>query len=74
VTSGITDRISLRLDDAPAEPDITGIMNRYFANQVARQLHSIHREFRSTEAPKTTNGNCLAYAFHHYELSELGTL
>jgi hypothetical protein len=65
VTGGITDRISLRLDDALAEPAIIGIMDRYFANQVARQFHSIHREFRSTETPKTTNGNCLAYAFHY---------
>ena len=39
-------------------------MDRYFANQVARQLHGIRREFRSAETPKTTQGNRLAYAFH----------
>ena len=64
MTGGITNRISLRLDDAPAEPAVIGIMDRYFANQVTCQLHSIHREFRSTETPKTTKGNRLAYAFH----------
>ena len=48
---GVTDRISLRLDDVPAKPAIIGIVNHYFANQVARQLHSIHREFCSTETP-----------------------
>jgi hypothetical protein len=51
VTGGITDRISLRLDDAPAEPAIIGIMDHYFADQVACQLHSIHWEFGSTETP-----------------------
>ena len=54
----------------PAEPAIIGIMNRYFANQVTRQLHSIHREFRSTETPKTTNGNCLALALGDQEPSD----
>jgi hypothetical protein len=53
VTGGITDRISLRLDDAPAEPALVGIVDHYFADQVARQLHSIDREFCSTETPKT---------------------
>jgi hypothetical protein len=61
---GITDRIGLRLDDAAAEPAIIGIMDRYFANQVACQLHGIHRQFGSTETPKTPMGNYLAYAFH----------
>jgi hypothetical protein len=65
VTGGITDRIRLRLDDAPAEPAIVGIMDRYFANQVARQFHSIDREFRSTKTPKTTKGNRYAYPFHY---------
>jgi hypothetical protein len=60
----MTDRISLRLDDAPAEPAIVGIMHCYFANQVGRQLHSIHRELRSTETPKTTKGELFAYAFY----------
>jgi hypothetical protein len=64
VPRGITDRISLRLDDATAEPAIIATMDRYFANQVARHLHSIHRELRSTETPKTTKGNRLVYAFH----------
>jgi hypothetical protein len=59
VTGGITDRIGLRLDDAPAEPAIVGIMDHYFANEVARQLHSIHRELRSTETAETRKGNCL---------------
>jgi hypothetical protein len=45
VSGGITDGISLRLDDAPTEPAIIGIMDRYFANQVMRQLHSVNREF-----------------------------
>ena len=66
MTGGITDRISLSLDDAPAEPAIMGIMDHYFANQVACQFHSIHREFRSTETPKTKKRNRLAYAFHLY--------
>ena len=64
MTGGITDRISLRFNDTPAEPAIIGIVDRDFANQVVRQLHSIHREFRSAETPKTTKRNCLAYAFH----------
>ncbi len=64
MTGGITDRIGLRLDDAPAEPAIIGVMNHYFANQVARQLHSIRREFGSAETSKTTKGNRLACAFH----------
>jgi hypothetical protein len=29
-----------------------GIMDHYFANQVASQLESIHRQFRSMETPK----------------------
>jgi hypothetical protein len=45
-----------RLDDAPGEPALIGIMDHYFANQVRRQLHSIRREFRSTETPKTIEG------------------
>jgi hypothetical protein len=64
VPSRITDRVSLRLDDAPAEPAIRGIMDHHFANQVARQFHSIDREFGSTEAPKTKKGNCFDHAFH----------
>jgi hypothetical protein len=57
MTGRITDRISFRLDDAPTEPAIAGIMDRYFANQVACQLHGIHRKFGSTETPKTAKGN-----------------
>jgi hypothetical protein len=53
VTGGIADRISLRFNDAAAEPAIIGIVDHYFANQVACQFHGIHREFRSTEMPKT---------------------
>src|SRR5580704_9350265 len=64
VTGGITCRIGLRLDDASAEPAIVGIVDRYFANQVACQLHSIHRQIRSTETTKAKNGNRLTYAFH----------
>jgi hypothetical protein len=64
VTGGITDRISLRLDDAPAEPAIIEIVDYYFANQIACQFHSIHREFGSTETPKTTKGNRFAGVFH----------
>ena len=41
VTGGITDRMSLRLDDAPAEPAVIDIMDDYFAKQVARQMHAI---------------------------------
>ncbi len=63
VPCGITDGISFRLDDAPAKPAIVGIVHRYFANQVARQLHSTDREFCLTETPETTNGSCLAHAF-----------
>jgi hypothetical protein len=60
--SGITDRISLPLDYTPAEPTIICIMDCYFANKLARQFNSIHWESRSTETPKTTKGNCFAYA------------
>jgi hypothetical protein len=69
VAGGITDRISLSLDDAPAEPAIIGIMDHYFPNQVTRQFHRIHREFPSTETPKTKKRDSLAYLFHfsmHY--------
>jgi hypothetical protein len=41
VTGGITDRISLRLDGAPAEPAVIDIMDDYFAKQVARQMHAV---------------------------------
>ena len=64
MTGGITDRISLCLDDAPTEPAIIGIMNHYFANKVARQLHGIHRKFGPTDTPKTITRNRLACAFH----------
>jgi len=40
--------------DAPTEPAIIGIMNCYFANQLACELPNIHWEFRSTETPTTT--------------------
>jgi hypothetical protein len=57
VTGGITYRIGLRLDDAPGEPAIIGIIVRivdhYFANQVTCQLHGIHGEFGPTKTPKT---------------------
>jgi hypothetical protein len=48
---------------APAEPAITGIRNRYFANQSACGLHNVHWEFHSTETPKTTNANLLPTDF-----------
>ena len=52
-----------RQADASAEPAIIGIMNRYFANQSACELHNIHWELRSTETPKTTNVNLLPTDF-----------
>jgi len=64
VTGGITDRISLRLYNASAQPPVTDIMNRYFANQVAGQFHSVRREFRSTETPETRGKSHLAHPFH----------
>jgi hypothetical protein len=56
MAGGITDWISFRFDDAAAEPAVIGIVDHYFANQVARQLHTIRRQFRSPETPQTTNG------------------
>ena len=52
-----------RQADAPAEPAIIGIMNCYFANQLACELHNIHWEFRSTETPTTTKANLLPTDF-----------
>ena len=40
-----------RQASAPAEPAIIGIINRYFANQLACELQNIHWEFSSTEMP-----------------------
>ncbi|MGA3240507.1 MAG: hypothetical protein ABSG03_29890 [Bryobacteraceae bacterium] len=37
----ITDRISLRLDDAPAEPAIIGIMDHYFAVEILKKYGPI---------------------------------
>jgi hypothetical protein len=55
VPGGIADRISLRFNDATAEPATIGIMDHNLANQVAREFDSIDREFCSSETPKTTN-------------------
>jgi hypothetical protein len=60
----ITHRISLCLYDAPAESATIGIVDRHFANQVARQFHSIDRKFRSPETSKAKKGR-RTYAFHY---------
>jgi hypothetical protein len=39
-------------------------MDHYFAKQVARQIHGINREFRSTKTPKAEKRNRLADALH----------
>jgi hypothetical protein len=38
-------RISFRFDDPSDEPALGNIVDHHLANQIARQLHGVHRKF-----------------------------
>jgi hypothetical protein len=59
MTCRISDWISFRFDDPPAEPVAGDIMNDYFTYQITRQLHGVHRKLRSAKTAEAATRLCL---------------
>lgn len=51
-TSRIADWVSFRFDNPAAKPTLGNVMNNHFADQIARQLHCVHRELRPAKTPE----------------------
>jgi hypothetical protein len=60
MTCRIADWICFGFDDPPAEPARGEIMDHYFADQIARQLHGVHRKLRSAKTAEAATRLCLA--------------
>ena len=42
----VTHWIGFRFDNAPTQPPAVNVMDQDLANQIARELHGVHRKLR----------------------------